>query len=74
MVRQKAKGYRATIEWIALNDDPASGDEVDVIEGYISVQLTGYIFGKDPLQVAKEVFRHRERSGALDREEYVGEA
>lgn len=57
----KRASYRAGVEWIALEDDPDAGDDVDNIEGCISVCLLADLFGIDPHRVAVDVARARRR-------------
>lgn len=58
------RGYRATVEWIALNDEPCL-DEPFEIADLISVQLAAFIFGKDPLDVAAAIVRLRQAEGLV---------
>lgn len=53
--------YKKAIEFIALNDESKEmniGNMVDLI----SVVLVADLFGKDPLKVASDVIKFREKS------------
>jgi hypothetical protein len=56
--------YRAGIEWIALNDEPAETDH-DTVKDMISVSLLSHLFEKDADEVAKAVIRFRARHDDL---------
>lgn len=59
-MRLKRASYREAIEYIALNDDPASNvQDPEEISGLISVALVAAIFGADPLRVANDVLKFR---------------
>lgn len=54
------RGYRFSIEWIALNDEPDEFDEKEVAN-LISVLLVADMFYKDPSEVAKAVVKYRKK-------------
>lgn len=54
------QGYRFGVSWIAMNDEPSCLD-FDAISEMISVMLLADLFGKDPLQVAKDIIKFRTR-------------
>lgn len=57
----RAKGYRAAVEYIAMNDEPRilSADDM---AGYPSVQVIAIAFGKTIEQVAEAVIKAREKA------------
>lgn len=62
----KSPSYRFGVQWIAINDDPGSGDALDVesVRGMVSVLLIADLFGCDPLLVASDVVSERYREAA----------
>lgn len=61
MEGQNMKGYRFGVEWIAINDEGASNDSVEVIEGYPSVCLLADLFDKSQAKVAQDVLKVRNK-------------
>jgi len=59
----RKQGYRFGVRWIAENDEPDTLDAEEV-SGYISTLLLADLFGKDALDVARDVVRARERSAS----------
>jgi hypothetical protein len=57
--------YRKGVAWIAWNDEPEDLDPENV-SGYISTSLLADLFGKDPLDVAKDVVRYRKQQGDVE--------
>lgn len=57
------QGYRATVEMVALNDEPECTD-AEAMAGCISVGVVAFVFGKTAEQVAHDVVRHRVRLAA----------
>ena len=55
----KRASIREAIEWIADNDDAATGPDVEAIDSYISTKLVADIFGLDSIEVAKRVAKVR---------------
>ena len=50
----KKMGYRATIRWIADNDEPTFL-AIENIASLVSVQLAAFIFCKDEFDVAVDI-------------------
>lgn len=57
----KRASYRHAVQWIALNDDPETGDNEEVIADQISVVLVADLFGVTCTKVAADVARERRR-------------
>ena len=57
--KSKRASYREAVSWIALNDSAADllQDTADTIAGYLTVALVADIFGKDRMDVARDVMR-----------------
>ena len=55
-----AKGYRAAIQYVAMNDEPICMD-IEEMKCMPSVQVVAVAFGKDYETVAAAVVRYRER-------------
>lgn len=60
------KGYRAAVEYIALNDEPLIM-EAEVMAGYPSVQAVGVGFGKTDQEVAEAVIKSRRAAEGRER-------
>jgi len=56
----KRASYREAVEIIAFNDEPTVRD-VAAVEAYTTVQLIADIFGKQAVDVARDVVRYREK-------------
>jgi hypothetical protein len=54
----KKQGYRFGVEWIGMNDEPLERDP-EVIATFISTALLADLYGKEPLEVAKDIERFR---------------
>ena len=54
--------YKRAVEFIAMNDDPENRD-VESVAGYISTITAAVGFGKDNMQVARDVVAFREKHG-----------
>lgn len=56
-------GYRAVIEWLALNDDhdPVTPEDVASL---VTTTLAADIFRKDPLEVARDILALRAKEAA----------
>lgn len=63
-------GYRAAVEWIALNDNVADAEPEEVIRAYLTVALVTDLFGVTVDRVAADVVQHRTKSGRLERIEH----
>ncbi len=57
----KRASYREGVRWIAENDEP-DGLNADVVAWNISTLLLADLFEKDPLVVATDIVRFRERA------------
>lgn len=55
----KRPTYADAITWIADNDNAGSGESVETIQGYLTVQLVADLFGASTNDVAVDVERHR---------------
>lgn len=56
----KRASYRQGVAWIAENDEPAE-PRIDEICLLISVNLLADLFDKDPMDVARDVLKYRDR-------------
>lgn len=56
----KRKGYRFGVAWIADNDEPEDRS-AESVSGYVSTLLLADLFGKDALDVGKDVVRLRDK-------------
>lgn len=55
-------GYKRSVEWIALNDDPGlSWSEHEIVTSQLTVVLVADQFDKTPEQVAADVLKKRAR-------------
>ena len=63
MNKTKWPSYRFGIWWIAQNDNAGDNDGIEDIACYISVKLLADLFGKDEIDVASDVFKHRKKIG-----------
>lgn len=52
--------YRAAIEWIALNDNPAAAEPEEALRGYLTVALVADLFAVSIERVAKDVAAARQ--------------
>jgi hypothetical protein len=59
----KRAGYRAGIEWIAVNDEPTDTNP-ETIADYISSMLLADLFGVEPKRVGRDVARYRAKHSA----------
>lgn len=61
----KRASYRAGVAWIAWNDSAGEADALvpEDVAGLISVGLLADLFGKDTLDVAKDIVHYREKNG-----------
>lgn len=57
--RMKRASYRHAVDFIALNDNPADGADVNEIDGYATTMLVSDIFDVPVERVAKDVARVR---------------
>lgn len=57
----KRLGYKAGVEFIALNDEPTymSDEEQEWMAGFASVHLLALLFNKEPATVAADVVKYR---------------
>jgi hypothetical protein len=53
------------IEWIAMNDSPASADTKATISGYLTVAMLAQVYGVKPLAIAMEIERIRKEENLL---------
>lgn len=60
MTKKGKHGYRESVEYVALNDEPSDLD-VESVAGFISTDLVAFIFGKEREQVASDIVRYREK-------------
>ena len=51
--------YVASVLWIVENDPPGEDENARYVALRKSVQLTGYVFHKDPMNVAADVLQIR---------------
>jgi hypothetical protein len=58
----KRAGYRAAIEWIALNDNLGDDESEDVLEGYLTVAMVADLFGAETSRVAADVAKYRAKN------------
>lgn len=56
----KRASYRMGVKWIAREDEPRDRDP-ETIAGYISTLLLADLFEIDPVRVAADVLREREK-------------
>jgi len=61
MPKPPTKGYRLTVEFIALNDEPMDLD-LESIRNYISTITASVAFGKRQEKIAADVLRWRRRA------------
>jgi len=61
MADNKRQGYKFGVAWIAMNDSPNDGDDVEAVATYVSTLLLADLFGKDNKQVGKDVWEYRQR-------------
>jgi hypothetical protein len=54
---------RQMIEWIAMNDDSGSHDEVQTISEYITVTMLSHIYSVDRMAIARKVRQIRDNEG-----------
>lgn len=62
-VPTKRPSLREAVEWIALNDAAGDDDPVDILAGLVSVVLVAALFGKEPIDIARRVYKHRHPEG-----------
>lgn len=53
--------YRAACEWIAYNDSPADGPDLEAVQPLLTVALVADLFGRPTRDVALYVCRLRSR-------------
>lgn len=58
--KPKREGWKAALEYVALNDEPAIID-AEALHGQPTVQLLGIVFGKTVEDVAEAVVRFRRK-------------
>ena len=46
---------RQLIEWIALNDNPGNGDDLEAVAGYVTVTMLSHIYGVNRLTIAEKI-------------------
>lgn len=61
----KRASYKHGIELIALNDEPLE-EELEIVQGFISVGIVADLFGVPTEKVARDVLRYREKHGELN--------
>ncbi len=62
-MKAKRASIKEAVYWIAHNDDPASGPDLEILEAQISVVLVADLFGLSSTEVAKRVARERRKEG-----------
>jgi hypothetical protein len=62
-MKAKRASIREAVYWIAHNDDPASGPDLEVLEHQMTVVLVADLFGLARTEVAKRVAQERKKSG-----------
>jgi hypothetical protein len=54
---------REAVEWIVLNDSPGDDDPPEELAGFVSVVLVADLFGKEPIDIARRVYKQRHPEG-----------
>lgn len=60
-MKAKRASIKEAVFWIAHNDDPASGPDLEELQGQLTVLLVADLFGLTPEEVATRVARERKR-------------
>jgi hypothetical protein len=55
------QGYKFGVAWIATNDNAGSRDDTATVASYISTLLLADLFDKDPMTVAADIVKFREK-------------
>lgn len=58
----KKQGYKFGVEWIAVNDSPNDGDDLEAVATYVSTLLLADLFGKEASKVAADILRYRQKN------------
>lgn len=58
MVKLKREGWKAALEYVAMNDEPLIMNE-ETLHGQPTIQLLGIVFGKTTEDVAKAIVKFR---------------
>ncbi len=59
-------GYKKSIEWIAVNDEPSlSWKDSSIVEEQVSILLVSDQFNKKPYKVASDVLRYRAKMNRI---------
>jgi hypothetical protein len=55
--------YRKAVEWIARNDNDGVRDDDQAIANYLTVSMVADLYGKEPIDVARDVMMFRREIG-----------